>query len=146
MALHSVTVASAPDVVYAVVADGNARPAWLPELERTEGAPQRPLDEGDRFTGYSSLLAHRFAGSSEVTGAQPASRLAERVIIGACLTTEWRFESIDGGRATKVSQSMDVEYPQGPLGRVARWVLGRRIERLQHESLRRLAALVEARS
>lgn len=144
MARHSVVVASAPDVVYAVVADGSARSDWLPELASTEGAPPRPLERGDRFTGYPSLLGHRFVSTSEVTEADPAVRIAERVVIGAGLTTEWVFEPVDDGRATRVSQSMVIDYPAGVFGRLARWVLARRVDRLQREALRRLAALAEA--
>lgn len=144
MARYSVTVASSPDAVYALVADASARPDWLPELKATSGAPDGLLVTGDRFTGYSQLLGHEFVGSSEVTGAQPGRMLAERVVIGASVTTEWTFEPADGGRSTVVTQRMRIEYPRGPLGPVARWLVGRRVDRLQRAALRRLESLAEA--
>ena len=34
-------------------------------------------------------------------------------VAGARVVTEWRFEPVDSGRATRVTHSMDVEFPDG---------------------------------
>lgn len=118
------------------------RAEWLPELDATD-APARPLEAGDRFDGYSSLLAHRFVGSSEVVRADAPALLEERVVIGARFVTRWELVGVDGG-ATTVRHTVEVEFPGGPFGPLERWVLGRRMRRLQRAGLRRLAALVSS--
>ena len=135
-------MAASPSEVYELVANAARRAEWLPELDAVS-APDRALVRGDRFDGFSSLLLHRFVGSSEVVDAVPAEALEERVIIGARLTTRWELTG-DGNGRTTVTHLLDVDFPEGPLGRLERWVLGRRLARLQRNGLRRLQAEVGA--
>ena len=132
--------ASAADL-YALVADLPRRPTWLHELRRVD-APSSPAVVGEHFEGESGLLLHRFPGTSEVVRAEPAVALAERVHLGARLVSEWTFSPLADGR-TRVRHCIDVTLPGGPLHRLERWVLRRRVRALQRRGLAGLAALAE---
>ncbi|HEX2039507.1 MAG TPA: hypothetical protein VHF47_07220, partial [Acidimicrobiales bacterium] len=71
----------------------------------------------------------------------PGEALAERVHLGARLTSEWTFEATDDGR-TRVRHCIDVVLPGGPFGRIERFVLRRRIAALQRAALEALDSLV----
>lgn len=134
-------VAAAPEDVYAVVADLPGRTAWLHELQHVESSAS-PAVAGDRFEGESNLLFHRFAGCSEVVRAEPGVVLTERVHLGARFVSEWTFSPLGDGR-TRVRHCIDVALPGGPLHRLERWVLRRRVASLQTRGLAGLAALAE---
>ena len=136
LARDSAVVAAPPAEVYELIAHPRHRVRWLPELDATD-APDRELVEGDRFQGYSSLLLHRFVGASDVTAAEPGRVLEEHVVIGARMTTRWELTERPDG-TTEVTHVLDVEFPKGPLGRVARWVMRWRIAKLQRDGLKRL--------
>ena len=140
----AVDIAAPAAEVYARIADPRQRPAWLPELQATSELPDgRALEAGDRFVGYAALLGHRFVGHSEVVVADhAAARLEERVVIGARFRTSWTVTATgERGDTCRVIQDIDVEFPQGPIGTVERWVLNRYLNRLQREGLDRLAEL-----
>ena len=139
MSRHHVDIDAPADQVYALIADARRRPIWLPELQATDATPARPLEKGDRFVGYASLLGHRFVGASEVVDAQPANRLEEHVVIGARFRTAWDITPNADGHGCRVTHDIDVEFPQGRLGHIERWLLSRYLERLQRKGLRRLA-------
>ena len=128
-----------PAAVYELIADARRRATWLPELETTPDAPDRPLTKGDRFVGYAELLGHRFVGSSEVVDADPGQGLVEQVVIGARFRTAWNVTPSGDGTSCRVTHEIDIEFPQGPMGRIERWVLARYLVRLQRKGLRRLA-------
>ncbi len=147
MSRHAARIAAPADEVYARIADPHGRSAWLPELERTTGVPDRPLEPGDHFVGYASVLAHRFVGHSDVVVADhDAFHIEEQVIIGARFRTAWTVTPTDApnGGGCEVVHELDVELPEGPLGRIERWVLGRYLDRLQRKALRRLVQRSEA--
>ena len=123
--------------VYAVLADLSSRPDWLAELRRVD-APPGPATTGTRFTGESSLLFHDFAGASEVVVAEPGKALEEHVLLGARMVSRWTLER-DGAARTRVTHVIDIDFPTGPLGRLERWVLRRRLGQLQRRSLAALA-------
>lgn len=125
--------------VYAVLADLRSRPDWLAEL-RTVNAPPGRATTGTRFTGESSLLFHNFAGVSEVVVAEPGKALEEHVLLGARMVSRWTLER-DGATRTRVTHVIDIDFPTGPLGRIERWVLRRRLGQLQRHSLAALAAV-----
>lgn len=135
---RSAVVAAGADAVYDVLADVARRPQWLHELRRVE-APDEPLRVGTRFTGCSALLLHELFGESEVVRVERGRALAERIVVGARFTSEWELSAVDGG--TVVRHCLVVELPGGPLRRLERWVLRRRLTALQRSSL---AALVDA--
>ena len=142
MPRHRVRVDAPAATVYAFIADARQRPTWLPELAETAGAPDRPLATGDRFVGYATLLGHRFVGASEVLEAEPGLRLEEEVVIGARFRTAWQITPAgenNGRPACEVVHRIDIEFPQGALGTLERWVLTRYLSRLQRKGLRRLA-------
>ena len=141
MPRHTVHIAAPAADVYARITDPRRRPEWLPELIGTSDVPDQPLREGDRFVGYAELLGHRLVGHSEVRAADAASgRLEERVVIGARFTTTWDVTpTTTDGSACRVTHDIDVEFPQGPLGNVVRWLLTRYLDRLQRRGLQRLA-------
>ena len=136
-------MAAPPHRVYELIADAHARSTWLPELHAVSGAPDRELREGDRFVGVASLLGHRFVGNSEVVEATPGHRIAEEVVIGARFRTAWTVTTDTDG-SCRVSHDIDVEFPQGPFGRLERWVLTRVLDRLQRQGLKRLAQQASA--
>jgi len=133
-------IGAAPDAVYALVADLQRRPEWLHELVHVDPDADT-AKAGIRFEGESRLLLHRFPGSSEVLRADPGTALSERVHLGARLTVEWTFEPAGDGR-TRVRHCMDVVLPGGPLGRIERFVLRRRVSTLQRAALEALESLV----
>jgi carbon monoxide dehydrogenase subunit G len=147
---HAVHVDAPPATVYELIANPRRRARWLPELQTTGNMPQRLLEVGDRFVGHTSMLAHRFVGASEVTEAQPNDHLEEDVVIGARFRTRWDIAPDDDGdgdgehTGCRVTHDIDVEFPQGPLGRIERWVLSRYLDRLQRRGLQRLAATAAA--
>jgi hypothetical protein len=133
-------VGADPGAVYAVLADLSSRPAWLAELRRVD-APPGPAAVGTRFTGESSLLFHDFAGVSEVVTAEPGRELAEEVLLGARMVSRWTLEN-DGATRTRVTHVIEIDFPTGPLGRLERWVLRRRLAQLQRRSLAGLGDVV----
>ena len=140
MPRSTISIDAPAPAVYDLIANARRRAAWLPELDATR-APDRQLEQGDRFEGYSSLLAHRFVGSSHVTEAEPNVVLEEQVTIGAKFTTRW--ETHDRGGRTEVVHTLTVEFPGGPLGRIERWVLSRRLARLLQQGSQRLKQAAE---
>lgn len=129
---RTAVVGAAPGAVYDVLADIARRPEWLHELRRVE-APHGPVEVGTRFTGTSSLFLHEFVGESEVMRVEPGRALAERIVLGVRLASEWELTATEGG--TLVRHCLVVELPGGPLSRLERWVLRRRLAAMQKSSL-----------
>ena len=122
-----------------MLADLSSRPDWLAELRHVD-APPGPATVGTRFTGQSSLLFHDFAGVSEVVVAEPGKTLEEHVLLGARMVSRWTLERhADSDARTRVTHVIDIDFPTGPLGRIERWVLRRRLGQLQRRSLAALA-------
>ena len=136
---HVQEVAAATEAVWSVVADPSQRPAWMTELRRVDADPGE-VEVGDRFVGESSILLHDFIGASEVTAVEAPKVLAEEVVIGARFVSRWELVPSADGSSTTVRHSIDVEFPAGPFSRLERWVLRRRLLRMQRASLRNLAA------
>jgi hypothetical protein len=134
-------VGADPGAVYAVLADLSSRPTWLAELRRVD-APSGPAVVGTRFTGESSLLFHDFAGASEVVTATPGRALEEHVVLGAHMVSRWTLDH-DGASTTRVTHVIEIDFPTGPLGRLERWLLRRRLAQLQRRSLRALARVAQ---
>jgi hypothetical protein len=124
--------------VWAVVADASKRPDWMTELRRVDAAPGT-LHVGDRFVGESSILLHDFIGASTVVTAEPERLLLEEVVIGARFRSRWELTSSPDGRGSEVRHTIDVDFPAGPFSGVERWILRRRLLRMQKASLRALA-------
>jgi uncharacterized protein YndB with AHSA1/START domain len=135
---QSATVGASPEAVYALLADVGRRPEWLHELRRVE--PPARLEPGARFTGWSKLALHEFVGESEVVRVEPGRAMAERIVLGVRFVSEWELVPVDDG--TRVRHRLMVELPGGPLNRVERWVLRRRLAALQRASLAALSRSV----
>ena len=133
---HATDVTASPDEVWAMLADPSTRPSWMTELVEVDAAPGQ-VAVGDRFNGRSSILFHDFIGASEVTEAEPARHLAEEVVIGARFVSRWEVSPTSSG--TRVRHTIDVEFPAGPFSPLERWVLRRRLLRMQRQSLANLA-------
>ena len=108
----------------------------MTELVEVDAAPG-PVGAGDRFNGRSSILFHDFIGASLVTEAEPGRHLAEEVVIGARFVSRWEVTPTATG--STVHHRIDVEFPAGPFSPLERWVLRRRLLRMQRESLANLA-------
>jgi uncharacterized protein YndB with AHSA1/START domain len=133
---HVADVPASPGEVWACIADPTARPAWMTELHRVDAAPG-PLAVGDRFNGESSILLHDFIGTSEVTESEPGRSIAEEVVIGARFVSRWEVTATGAG--SSVHHTIEVQFPAGPFSPLERWVLRRRLLRMQRVSLRNLA-------
>ena len=133
---HATEVAATADDVWAVLADASSRPSWMTELVEVDAAPG-PVDVGDRFAGRSSILLHDFLGQSEVTEAEPGRTLVEDVVIGARFVSRWEVRPT--ARGAEVHHTIDVTFPAGPFSGLERWVLRRRLLRMQRQSLANLA-------
>lgn len=133
---HATDVAAPPEDVWAVLADPSTRPSWMTELVEVDAAPGQ-VAVGDRFNGRSSILFHDFIGASEVTEAEPGRHLVEEVVIGARFVSRWGVRSTEAG--ARVHHTIDVEFPAGPFSPLERWVLRRRLLRMQRQSLANLA-------
>ena len=129
-------VAAPPAAVWDLLADPTHRPSWMTELKQVDANPG-PLVVGDRFCGESSILLHDFVGASEVKAAEPGRLLAEEVVIGARFVSRW--EIVDAGGGSSVHHTIDVDFPAGPFSWLERWVLRRRLLRMQRDSLQNLA-------
>lgn len=138
---RSIVVPADADAVYEVVANLNRRPQWLHELKRVETSDAQ-AKEGVRFVGESRVLGHDFLGTSEVVQANPGKALAEEVYLGARFTSEWTFTAVDGG--TQVRHCIDIDFPAGPLGALARLLLRRRLASMQRSSLAALSRVHSA--
>lgn len=108
----------------------------MTELVRVEAMPG-PVAAGDRFTGQSSILFHDFIGVSEVSRVEQDTTIVEEVVIGARFVSRWQL--VAEGAGTRVHHTIDVEFPAGPFSRLERWVLRRRLIRMQRQSLANLA-------
>ena len=75
-----------------------------------------------------------------MTHVEPAKLLAEEVIIGARFVSRWELAAAPDGRSTTVRHAIDVQFPAGPFSSLERWVLRRRLLRMQRQSLENLAA------
>jgi hypothetical protein len=139
---HAADVPAPPAAVWALLADPTRRPSWMTELKRVDAVPG-PLAVGDRFEGQSSILLHDFIGASEVTDAEPDALLVEEVVIGARFISRWEVSASGAGSST-VRHTIDVQFPDGPFSPLERWVLRRRLLRMQRASLRNLARTVRA--
>ena len=135
---HVADVPASPEDVWAMIADPTHRPSWMTELQQVDARPG-PVSVGDRFNGESSILLHDFIGASEVTEAEPARALAEEVVIGARFVSRWELTATADG-TTSVHHAIDVQFPAGPFSPLERWVLRRRLLRMQRASLRNLAS------
>jgi uncharacterized protein YndB with AHSA1/START domain len=133
---HATDVAASPEEVWALLADPSSRPSWMTELREVDAAPGQ-VAVGDRFNGRSSILFHDFIGASEVTEAEPGRHLAEEVVIGARFVSRWDVRPSATG--AEVHHTIDVEFPAGPFSPFERWVLRRRLLRMQRQSLANLA-------
>lgn len=133
---HATDIPAPPDSVWAVLADASARPSWMTELVEVDAAPGT-VEVGDRFNGRSSILFHDFIGASEVTESTPGQCLAEEVVIGARFVSRWEVTPSAGG--ARVHHTIDVQFPAGPFSPLERWVLRRRLVRMQRQSLANLA-------
>lgn len=138
---HSSDVPAGPAEAWTVVADPARRPEWMTELARVDAAPGL-LHVGDRFTGKSSILLHDFIGASEVKVADPGRSLVEEVVIGARFTSHWALAVAAGG-GTTVNHTIDIDFPAGPFSPIERWVLRRRLSRMQKVSLGKLRRMLE---
>ena len=119
-----------------MLADASNRPSWMTELVEVEAAPG-PVAVGDRFAGRSSILFHDFLGQSEVTESEPGVSLVEDVVIGARFVSRWEVSAHASG--ARVHHTIDVTFPAGPFSPIERWVLRRRLLRMQKQSLANLA-------
>lgn len=133
----STTIAAEPDAVWELIADARRRPEWMPEV-RVVSTNDRALEKGDRFEGVSQLLGHGFVGVSEVTESVEGVSLAERVVIGARVSSRWTVSAAATG-GSNVTQELTIDFPSGALGRVERRLLLWRLRRLQRQSLVGLA-------
>jgi uncharacterized protein YndB with AHSA1/START domain len=133
---HVADMPAPPDEVWGCIADPTVRPAWMTELHRVDAAPG-PLAVGDRFNGESSILLHDFIGVSQVTESEPGRAIAEEVVIGARFVSRWEITATGDG--SSVHHTIEVQFPSGPFSPVERWVLRRRLLRMQRASLRNLA-------
>ncbi|HVF75676.1 MAG TPA: SRPBCC family protein [Acidimicrobiales bacterium] len=137
---QSAAVAASPEEVYAVIADIARRPEWLTELRKVE-PPPGPVEVGTRFSAQPSMLLHHLVGHSEVVRAEPGHALAEEIHVGARFLSEWELvPAADGG--TVVRHCMTVDFPGGPLSRLERWVMRRRVAAMQKKSLAALRVLL----
>ena len=126
--------------VYDMVADLAWRNEWLAEVTEVQAEPPAPT-EGAEFRAVASILLHDFHGLSTITCAQRAQRFTEDVTLGARFISDWQLEpGADGG--TRLTHVVDIEFPAGPFGWIERWVLGRRLRRMQNNSLDRLAEVL----
>jgi hypothetical protein len=135
---HEEHVPASAAAVWEVLADPTHRPSWMTELKRVDAEPGL-LVAGDRFDGESSILLHDFLGASLVLESEPERRLSEQVVIGARFTSRWHLAPDDDGQGCAVRHTIDVEFPNGPFSPIERWVLRRRLLRMQRASLRNLA-------
>ncbi|MDQ3107771.1 MAG: SRPBCC family protein [Actinomycetota bacterium] len=135
---HVASVIGSPADVWPHIADPARRPAWMTELKSVEATPGE-VAVGDRFLGKSSILLHDFIGASEVTEVDQGRVLVEEVVIGARFVSRWELTA-EGAGSTRVRHTIDVEFPTGPFSPIERWVLRRRLLRMQKASLRNLAA------
>ena len=133
----SVVVAAEAAAVYDVIADIARRPEWLTELRQVE-APEGPVEVGTRFTAQPSVLLHHLVGHSEVVRAERGRALAEEIHVGARFLSEWELSPAADGRSTVVRHCMTIDFPGGPLNRLERWVLRRRVAAMQKTSMRAL--------
>lgn len=136
---HVREVPAPPLAVWAKIADPAERPAWMTELRRVDAATGE-VQVGDRFSGASAILGHEFLGESRVTDVDRGKLLAEEVVIGARFVSRWELVPSGDGRSTKVHHVIDVQFPTGVFGAVERWVLRRRLLRMQRTSLEALAS------
>jgi uncharacterized protein YndB with AHSA1/START domain len=135
---HAQTVAAPPERVWELLADPTRRPSWMTELSQVDAAPGT-VSVGDRFDGESAILLHRFLGSSQVVEVETHKALAEEVVIGARFVSRWELVPSTDGRTTSIRHTIDVEFPSGPFSPVERWILRRRLLRMQRASLRNLS-------
>jgi uncharacterized protein YndB with AHSA1/START domain len=136
---HVEQVEATPEEVWALVADASRRPDWMTELKKVD-APPGPVAVGDRFEGESSILLHDFIGASTVLEADRDRLLREEVVIGARFWSRWEITPSADGAGARVHHTIDVDFPAGPFSPLERWVLRRRLLRMQRASLRNLAA------
>jgi hypothetical protein len=133
----SATMPAPADAVYAAVADLRGRPRWLTEMSDVD-APPSPATAGTHFTARSSLLLHSFHGASAVEEADGRSRFREEVHLGARFKSEWTIEPAAAG-AVVLRHTIDLDLPSGPLGWLARVMLGRRLRQMSRRSQALLA-------
>jgi uncharacterized protein YndB with AHSA1/START domain len=133
-------VPGTPEAVWAAVADVRRRPAWLAELRRVDDG-EGPAEPGTRFTGQASLLGHDLLGHGVVHEAEVGRVLVEEIVLGARLVSTWTFEAEGDGTRTRVGHALVIDYPRGPLGGLERWLVRRRLARMQRTSLAALASL-----
>jgi uncharacterized protein YndB with AHSA1/START domain len=130
-------VPGSPGEVWSLIADPSSRPSWMTELRKVDATPG-PVAVGDRFAGQSSILLHDFIGESKITDAEPGHLLAEEVVIGARFVSRWTVTPSSSG-GSNVRHTIEVEFPSGPFSPIERWVLRRRLLRMQKSTMAKLA-------
>jgi uncharacterized protein YndB with AHSA1/START domain len=142
---ESVTLARAPEEVFAYLADVANLPEWQPSVleAHLEPEPAGPLGPGSRIAEVRSFLGRRVASTLEVTAHEPPSRLDLAVVEGpVTFRVSHRLERTDDG-GTHVTISGEGRA-SGPL-RFAGPLLRGVVERQAREDLVRLKQVLESR-
>lgn len=136
-------VRAGAEAVFDFIAEIENAPRWMFGVRRVEGAPHRPLQEGDEV-GISLVAGGKLAESRWVIGRceRPSLLTSSGQAMGASAELQITCTPAAGG--TLVTQSLGYRLPGGPLGLVAsRFGIDGILELQAHRSLQTLASLLE---
>jgi uncharacterized membrane protein len=132
--------------VFEVLTDLDLLPSWSTITVSTEGAPTKPISEGDTFRQTLRVLGRNFDTQWTVTQLRRPEKVAyaSRSQDGGTLRMVQRVTDDEG--TSRVDVELDYELPGGVVGELFDAVYAeRRNERELEHSLENLKDLVEGR-
>jgi uncharacterized protein YndB with AHSA1/START domain len=97
VATHVVLLAAAPDRVWAVIADVERQPEWVPEITKVERLPDR-----DGKPSYRETFG-QFDATTVVTESDPPRRLVKEILPGGPFSGSWTWELAPEGERTRLT-------------------------------------------
>lgn len=131
---HEVTIARAPDEVFAFLADGTTNPRWRPGV--LDVAHESGAGAGARYRqGIKGPMGRRVPADYEITEHEPPHTLAFRVTAGP-VRPQGRYELAPAGAGTTVRFRLDCE-----LSGAKKLFMSRSVQRAMDSEVRNLERL-----
>jgi uncharacterized membrane protein len=137
----SVVIGKPVEEVFAYVMDVGNWPKWNAYLPSVEQTSEGPVGVGTTFRGSSQFLGRSMEWTSEVTGYEENSKMAQVITSGPMsMQQTMLFEAVEGG--TKFTMAGEGEF--GGFFKLAEGMVNRRWRSQADESLGNLKKMLEA--
>jgi hypothetical protein len=137
---RSARVDAPPARVYQLIADyRNGHPTILPRAFSDLTVVKGGVGAGTEIRFNLRVLGRLTRFHAVVSEPEPGRLLVERNLEPEASTTRFIVDPIDGGRASEVTISTELEHHGGPVGAIRKWLTRRVLDPLYVEELRLIA-------